>query len=759
MKKFGISQSIKRKEDPRLLKGEGKYVDDISPSNSKVMIFFRSPVAHAKILKIDFSIANKIQGILKIYDAKELKGKIQNEMDYSIIKNKNGKYAPKTIRPMLAEKKVNFVGEAILAIVAINKDIALNALETIDFEYEEYNSNVGLEDNSSLIHNQIENNLGVDWSFGNEKKVNDIFSKVKHKVKIDLTDNRVLANPIETRGCFAEYKNEILHLCYNGQGVWGTRRALSKKLKLSFENIRVSHPDVGGGFGMKSFDYPELFLVSLASLDLKSPVKWQADRQEGFLSDNDGRDLTSCAELALDKDYRILALKIITKCNLGAYCSGYAQFIQTELALKVLTGAYDIKNVFFSVKGYYTNTSPVDAYRGAGRPEAIYVLERLMDYTAKILKINYIDLRKRNFIKKKQMPYLTQSGELYDVGDFEKVLDKAMIKSDLKGFEKRKNKSKSKGKLRGIGLCFYIESILGDHNETTKIKFNNDSSVSLFVGTQSNGQGHETAYSQIFHEKTNIPFEKIKIIQGDTNLIQKGGGTGGSRSVTMQGNSINAASDLMIEKCKKLVTKIFKTNKQIFFKNGIFYVDKSLKKIKLTNLVNYMIKNNLDEYLITKKESQVDGRSYPYGAHFAEVEIDPETGKTKCVKYTVVDDFGFLINPMLAEGQVHGGVAQGIGQAITENVVFDKYGQLLSGSFMDYAIPRADDIPDIPFFTELIPSKANKIGMKGCGEAGTVGALAAVANATLDALWEIGVRKIDMPFTPFNVWKKIKEIT
>ncbi len=759
MKKFGISQSIKRKEDPRLLRGEGKYVDDISPHNSKVMVFFRSPVAHAKILKIDFSTAKKTKGILKIYDAKELKGKLENEMDYSIIKNKDGKYAPKTIRPILAEKKVNFVGEAILAIVAVNKESALNALETIDFEYEEYNANIGLDDSSSSIHKKIENNLGVDWSFGDEKKINDIFSKVKYKVKIDLSDNRVLANPIETRGCFAEYKNKVLHLCYNGQGVWGTRRALSKKLKLSFENVRVSHPDVGGGFGMKSFDYPELFLVSLASLDLKSPVKWQADRQEGFLSDNDGRDLNSCAELAFDNDYRIQALKITTKFNLGAYCSGYAQFIQTELALKVLTGAYDIKNVFFSVKGFYTNTSPVDAYRGAGRPEAIYVLERLIDYSAKILKINYIDLRKINFIKKNQMPYLTQSGELYDVGDFEKILNKAIIKSDLKGFKKRKSKSKSVGKLRGIGLCFYIESILGDHNETTKIKFNSDSSVSLFVGTQSNGQGHETAYSQILHEKTNIPFEKIKIVQGDTELIQKGGGTGGSRSVTMQGNSINAASDLMIEKCKKLVAKIFKTNKEIFFKNGTFYVDKSLKEMKLTDLVNFMIKNNLDEYLITEKESQVDGRSYPYGAHFAEVEVDPETGKTECVKYTVVDDFGLLVNPMLAEGQVHGGVAQGIGQAITENVVFDKNGQLLSGSFMDYAIPRADDIPEIPFFTELIPSKANKIGMKGCGEAGTVGALAAVANATLDALWEKGVRNIDMPFTPFNVWKKIKEIS
>jgi carbon-monoxide dehydrogenase large subunit len=548
-----------------------------------------------------------------------------------------------------------------------------------------------------------------------------------------------------------------MHLSFGGQGVWMSKGQLARKLHLDEKNVRVTNPDVGGGFGMKSFDYPEYFLVAEAARRLARPVRWMSERGEGMLTDVGGRDHVTRGEAAFDAGHRLLALRFRCVANMGAYNSLFSQFIPTDCALKVFSGVYDVPVGWFNVVGVYTNTTPIDAYRGAGRPEQIYALERLMDWSARTLGVDAVELRRKNFIARAKFPYRTVAGETYDVGDFDRVLARALKEADVAGFAARKAASAKAGKARGLGLCYYIESILGDQNESTMIEFAGDGMVNLYVGTQSNGQGHETVFAQILHQRAGIPFGKIRFVQGDSDRIAKGGGTGGSRSVTMQGNSINATADIVVRKFMPLAEEELEARAaDIHFEDGVFRVRGTDRTADLMALSVVARTKGRTELLVTQFENTVPGRSYPNGCHLAEVEVDPDTGATKVVKYTVVDDFGVLMNPMLAEGQVHGGVAQGIGQAITEHVVYDADGQLLSGSLMDYALPRAEDVPMIPFHAELVPSTANDIGMKGCGEAGTVGALAAVTNAALDAVWDLGVRQVDMPMTPLAMWQRIE---
>ncbi|NNK77721.1 MAG: molybdopterin-dependent oxidoreductase, partial [Litoreibacter sp.] len=521
-------------------------------------------------------------------------------------------------------------------------------------------------------------------------------------------------------------------------------------------DVRVTNPDVGGGFGMKGFDYPEYFVIAHAARVLNRPVRWQAERTESMLTDNSGRDLVSTAELAFDENYKITAYRVYALSNMGAYNSGYGQFIQSDLAAKVLMGPYDVQTAHFRNVGVYTNTTQVDAYRGAGRPEAIYVLERAIDHAARVLEMDSLELRRRNFIPADKFPYTSVTGELYDVGDFHKVLKRAESEADVAGFDARKAASKAQGKLRGLGICYYIEAILGDPEETAKVEFCDNGRVKLFVGTQSNGQGHETVYVQLLHQFTGIPHDVIDIVQGDSDQIRKGGGTGGSRSVTTQGTATKATSEKMIERFKPFVADQLGVE-EVGFEDGAYRAEGSNTVMTLIEAAEAARDAGQSDLLVTSETTTLPGRSYPNGCHVAELEIDPATGVTEVVKYTVVDDFGILMNPMLAEGQVHGGVAQGIGQAITEHVVYDETGQLLSASFMDYAMPRADGLPMIAFYSEPVPSTANPLGMKGCGEAGTVGALAAVANAGLDAVWETGLQHVDMPFTPLRVWSWLND--
>jgi carbon-monoxide dehydrogenase large subunit len=527
-------------------------------------------------------------------------------------------------------------------------------------------------------------------------------------------------------------------------------------LRMDATDVRVTNPDVGGGFGMKAMDYPETFLCAYAARTLGRAVAWMSDRSEAMQSDNAGRDLVSTATLGFDVSHRLIAYKVDTIANLGAYNSQAGQLIQTAFFSKVLPGVYDVQAVAMRTVGVYTNTTQVDAYRGAGRPEAIYVLERSLDHAAREMGVDPWALRQRNFIKPDQFPYLSATGQPYDVGDFERVLARVTSAADRDGFAQRRAVSAAAGKLRGIGLCYYIESILGDPSETSRVDFNTDGTVSIFVGTQSNGQGHETVFAQFLADQTGIPADRISVVQGDSDLIPTGGGTGGSRSVTVQNTATLAAVGVLIDGFSAFLGEVEGVPAMdVSFDDERFRIAGSNLTPTMLDVADMARGAGRDDLLSVSKQIKLDHRSYPNGAHVSEVEIDPQTGVVTVQRYTIIDDFGNLINPMLVEGQVHGGVVQGIGQALFERVVYDEDGQLLTASFMDYAMARAEDVPMMYFDTEATQSLYNPMGMKGCGEAGTVGALAAITNAVQDAVWDLGVRDVQMPFTPHRVWQML----
>lgn len=755
--KFGTSQPVKRREDARFLTGDGRYLDDTVPSGALFGFVFRSMVAHAQITELDISNVQNADGVHLVLTAESFEAAgCKNAMGAPVIKNRDGTMGAAPVRPILATGRVRFVGEAIALIVADTMEQAKDAAELIGFDYDDLDVHMDVCEGGSAIHPEAPNNLAYDWGIGDAEATETAFKRAAFTTKVEIGDNRIIANSMEPRGCWAAMENDRLHLEYSGQGVWGLKGSLASTLGLDIEGVHVTTPDVGGGFGMKAFDYPEYFLVAQAARQLGRTVRWQAERTESMLTDNSGRDLVSVAELAFDENHKITAYRVNAVSNMGAYNSGYAQFIQSDLASKVLMGCYDVQVAYFSNQGIYTNTTQVDAYRGAGRPEAIYVLERAMDHAARELGVDALELRRKNFIPADKFPYTSVTGELYDVGDFHKVLARAEVEADMAGFSARKAASASAGKLRGTGLCYYIESILGSPDETAHMEFTDAGRVNLYVGTQSNGQGHETVYAQILHEYTGIDIELIDIVQGDSDRIATGGGTGGSRSVTTQGTANKAVAEKTIETFRPFVAEQLGVE-SVAFEDGVFRADGSNTVMTLIEAAQAARDEGRDDLLNVSASTTLPGRSYPNGCHIAEVEVDPDTGVTQVVKYTVVDDFGVLMNPMMAEGQVHGGVVQGIGQAISEHVVYDGDGQLLTATFMDYGMPRAADMPMIDFHSEPVPSTANVLGMKGCGEAGTVGALAAVANGALDAMWERGVRHADMPFTPHRVWMMLQQ--
>ena len=750
--KFGTSQPVRRVEDTRFLTGTGSYVDDMAPEGALFGYVLRSSVAHAQITELDVSDAAQAEGVHMVITAESFAAAgVKNNMGASIIDNQDGSKGAAPGRPILATGRVRFVGEPLAFIVAETMAQAKDAADLVMFDYEDLDTSMALKPGGPVIHPEAPDNVAYDWAIGDKEATEAAFASAAHTTRLEVADNRIIANAMETRGCYAEINEGRLHMAYSGQGVWGLKGSLAATLGLGKEDVHVTTPDVGGGFGMKAFDYPEYFMVGHAAHVLGKPVRWQAERTESMLSDNSGRDLHSVVELAFDADLKITAYRVDTLSNMGAYNSGFAQFIQSDLASRVLAGVYDIQTAWFRNAGIYTNTTQVDAYRGAGRPEAIYKLERAMDHAARELGVDPLELRRRNFVGKNQFPYTTVTNETYDVGDFDMVLASAETHADMAGFAARKEASAAAGKRRGLGLCYYIESILGDPAETAKVEFTGQGTARLYVGTQSNGQGHETVYRQLLNEFTGIPLDQVEIVQGDSDRIKKGGGTGGSRSVTTQGTAIRATSEAIIDRFKPFVADQLGVP-DVAFEEGTFRAEGSNVVMTLIEAADRAAEAGESDLLSTSQTTTLPGRSFPNGCHVAEVEVDPDTGQTRVAKFTVVDDFGVLMNPMLAEGQVHGGVVQGIGQAISEHVVYDEDGQLLTASFMDYGMPRAADVPMIEFHTECVPSTANVLGMKGCGEAGTVGALAAVSNAVLDALWEDGVRHVDMPFTPHRVW-------
>ncbi len=753
MEKFGKSQPVKRTEDQRFLTGQGHYMDDRVPENALFAAFLRSPVAHGRITGLDLEDARASDGVRLVMSLSDLSDAgIDTVMNAATVANRDGSKGAAPDRHMLAKDRVRFVGEPVAVVIADSLIQARDAVEMIAFETDDLPAKIDVAAGGETLHPEVPDNRAFDWGLGDEEATQAAFDAAVHTVSLDVHDNRVIVNSVEPRGCQADWADGRLHLSYGGQGVWGMKAQLAQKLGLEPDAIRVTTPDVGGGFGMKAMPYPEYFCVAVAAMKLGQPVHWMSDRSEAMLSDHHGRDLTSLAELAFDADHRITAYRVHSRMNLGAHNSHFAQAIQTNLFSRVLMGVYDVQTTYLRVEGFYTNTTQVDAYRGAGRPEAIYVLERVMDRAARELGIDPWDLRRKNFIRPEAFPYKSATGETYDVGDFDMVLTRAW--QQTQGFTGRKANDAENGLIRGQGLCYYIESILGDPSEGAKVEFCEDGSVNLYVGTQSNGQGHETVYAQFLSDQTGIPTDRITVVQGDSDRLEQGGGTGGSRSVTVQSNATLVTVDTMIAAFTPyLAGKMGVEENDVRFDHETFRAPGSNLTPTLIEAAEMARADGRTDLLQHEARAKLEARSYPNGAHVAEVVIDSYTGETWVDRYTVVDDFGNLINPMLAEGQVHGGVVQGIGQALNEHVVHDEYGQLLTASLMDYALPRAAEIPMIKFTSAPVPSTANPMGMKGCGEAGTVGALAAVANAVQDALWDHGVRQADMPFTPHRVWE------
>lgn len=672
------------------------------------------------------------------------------------VKNADGSPGATPPRPALARGKVRFAGEPVAMILAETKEQALDAAEAVDVVYEELPVHLAIAPGGAQIHDGVPDNIAYDWALGDAEAVKAAFARAAHRVRLTVEDNRVIVSSLETRGASAEWQDGRLHLSFNGQGVWNHKAFLAKAFGIDPEQVRVTTPDVGGGFGMKTGPYPEQFALAAGAKITGRPCHWMSDRGEAMLTDNSGRDLISTAELAFDADLKLIGYDVDLVSNLGAYNSIFGQMIQSQLFSRVLTGVYDVQAARVHSLGVYTNTTQVDAYRGAGRPEAIYMLERAMDHAARELGVDPFDLRRRSFIPPASFPYKSASGETYDVGDFARVLARVEAEADVAGFAARRAKSEAKGLLRGLGLGYYLESILGDPSEGATVEFTEEGGVILYVGTQSNGQGHETVYAQFLSDRTGIPVELIEVVQGDSDRIAKGGGTGGSRSVTTQTNATLATVATMVGGFAEFLEDEMGARPE--FEDGRFRAKGSNLTPTLLEAAEMARAAGRGDLLRISERATLPGRSYPNGAHVAEVEIDPETGRLVLDRYTIADDFGNMIHPQLAEGQVHGGVAQGFGQAVMEHVGFDETGQLLTGSFMDYALPRAQDMPMMRFTTEPVPSTANPLGMKGCGEAGTVGALAAVTNAALDALWARGVRKVDMPLTPSRIWGWLQEV-
>jgi carbon-monoxide dehydrogenase large subunit len=726
--RFALGQSISRIEDDRLLRGAGRYTDDFEIKDALHAYILRSPHAHARIRKIQIEKAAKAPGVLAVLTGKDAEADKLGTLP-CLIPIPGMKVPP---RHVLAIGEVRHVGDPVAVVVAQTLAQAKDAADKVEVDYEAL----------PAITDTRKGELAFEVGSGSDSAKVDAALKASAKVvKLELVNNRLVANPIEPRAALAEYHASGKTTLYTpSQGphhIYG--QIADQVVKTGREKLNVVSGNVGGAFGMKIFLYPEQPLMVWAARRLKKSVRWTSERSEGFLSDAQGRDNYTVAELGLDGDARFTALRVTTWANMGGYLSNFGPFIP-QLAGPVLSGVYRIPLIFLGVKGTLTNTVPVDAYRGAGRPEAIYLLERIVDVAARELKMAPEELRRRNFIKPAEMPYQTPVESKYDSGDFEKVMTKTLEKADWKGFENRKKT----GKLRGIGMAMYIERCGGGPGDTIRLEVK-DGELVLYSGMQDNGQGHTTTFVQLMSEKFGIDAEKIRVVQGDTDVVPADGLTGGSRFLAIGGVAANAAADEVIDKGKQAAAaKLETAAADIEFRDGEFRVAGTDRKVGLFDLPALQATH-------TRTPPEY---TYPNGCHVCEVEIDADTGETRIARYTVIDDFGHTINPKLLAGQVHGGSVQGIGQALLENTIYDaESGQLLSGSFMDYAMPRADGMPSFDCGFHSVPCTTNPLGVKGAGEAGAVGAPPAVINAIANAL---GVRHIDMPATPNRIWEALR---
>lgn len=769
--KFGVGQSPRRLEDRRLLLGHGRYTDDTALPRQVHAYFLRSPHAHAKIASLDAAAAKAMPGVLAVVTGADLEAAGIGDLPcMAPQKNRDGSMTWIPPRPALAKGIVRFVGDPVAMIVAETLAQAKDAAEAIAIEFEELPA-VGdiaraAAPGAPLVWPTAKGNICIDWSLGDEAATDAAFAKAARVIELDLVNNRLAPSSMEPRMAIGDwdksYQRMTLHC--GSQGGFNLRKILTGMVfKIPENGLRVISGDVGGGFGMKIFLYPEYVGVLYAARLLERPVKWTGERNEAFLADTHGRDHLTNAKLAVDATGKFLAMKVYTRANLGAYLSQYGPFIPTAAGTAMLAGVYDFGAIHAHIHGYFTNTAPVDAYRGAGRPEANYVTERIVDLAARELGIPPDELRRKNFIPPSKMPYKTALGTTYDSGEFARNMDDAMKNADWAGFSARKAASAAKGKLRGRGMATYIEACGGGAEETAQVRFDTAAGVTVMVGNQTNGQGHETTYAQLIAERLGLPIESVRVIQGDTDTVLYSGLTGGSRALAVTGSALGKAIDKVIAKGKRIAAVALEAAEaDIEFDGKSFRVAgtdkaKSMADIAKASFTTARLPPDMSIGIDETASFAPPGATYPNGCHIVEVEIDRATGVVQVVDYVVVDDFGNVMNPLMVAGQVHGGVAQGLGQALLENCVYDpETGQLLTGSFMDYAMPRAYDLPEIRFAYNEVPCKNNPLGVKGAGEAGAIGAPPAIIAAVVDALAEFGVKHVDMPATPEKVWRLIQ---
>jgi carbon-monoxide dehydrogenase large subunit len=774
-----MGRPTKRKEDQRFITGTGHYTEDISRPGQAHGCFVRSPHAHAAIRRIDPAAALAIPGVLAVLTGKDLEAdKVQGLICGWAITSTDGSAMKMGHHPALATKKVRHVGDQLAFVVAETAQAAKDGAEAVAVEYDVLPAVTETADaqksGSPQLHDEAPRNTIYHWSLGEEAPVNDAFAKAAHVVSLDIANNRLIPNAMEPRAALGEYDagTGIHTLTTTSQNPHVARLVLSAFVQIAPEHkLRVIAPDVGGGFGSKIFVYPEETVCVWAARRVGRPVKWTAGRSESFLADAHGRDHMTKAEAALDKDGKVLALRVKTIANLGAYMSLFSSSVPTYLYATLLSGQYAIPAIYAEVDAVYTNTAPVDAYRGAGRPEATYVVERLMEEAARQLKMDPAELRRRNFIR--EFPHQTPVIMSYDIGDYDATLEAAMKRAEVAGFAARKAEAAKRGRIRGLGYSTYIEACgiapsaaVGSLGagvglwESAEVRVNPTGSVEVLTGSHSHGQGHETTFAQLVADRLGIDIDQVEIVHGDTDKVQFGMGTYGSRSAAVGMSAISSALDKIVAKAKRIAAYVMEVPEtDVAFEDGTFAGIHTNKKMSFAELalaayVGHKFPTNEIEPGL-KETSFYDPQNFtfPAGCHICEVEIDPETGEVEIVKFTAVDDFGTVINPMIVEGQVHGGIAQGVGQALYEHGIYDpESGQLLTGSYMDYCMPRADDLPDFDVGMTATPCPSNPLGVKGCGEAGAIAAPAAVMNAITDAL---GVKTFDMPATPEKIWQAL----
>ncbi|EYC51037.1 carbon monoxide dehydrogenase [Hylemonella gracilis str. Niagara R] len=775
-----IGEAVRRKEDYRFLTGAGQYTDDVNLAHQAQAVFVRSPHAHAIVKSINVRKAEAMPGVLKVYTGKDIEGKMNGLPCGWLITSTDGTPMKEPPHPVLAQGKVRYVGDHVAMVVAETLQHARDAAEAVEVDYEVLDAVVAVGDakRGPALHDIALDNHCYKWAIGDKAAVDAAFAKAAHVTRLDLVNNRLIPNAMEPRAAIGSYNRatDEYTLYVANQNPHVERLLMTAfVLGLPEHKVRVIAPDVGGGFGSKIFLYAEDVALTWAARQLNRSIKWTAERGEAFLSDAHGRDHLSHAEMAMDKDGKFLALRVHTDANLGAYLSTFSTAVPTILYATLLAGQYTTPQIYVEVDAWFTNTAPVDAYRGAGRPEATYLLERLVSRCGWELGLGQDEIRRRNFIT--QFPYQTPVALQYDTGDYHAAMDKAQKLADVAGYAARAKASEAKGLKRGIGYSSYIEACgiapsniagaLGARAglfECGEIRVHPTGSVTVFTGSHSHGQGHETTFAQVVAARLGIPVENVDVVHGDTGRVPFGMGTYGSRSISVGGAAIMKALDKIETKAKKIAAHLMEaSDADVEFSGGEFKVKGTDKKIPfgqvaLTAYVphNYPL-DKLEPGLNETAFYDPTNFTFPAGTYICEVEVDPATGAVRVDRFTAVDDFGTIINPMIVEGQVHGGLVQGIGQALLENCVYDRQtGQLLTGSFMDYAMPRADDFPNFQLDTICTPCTHNPLGTKGCGEAGAIGSPPAVINAVLDALRPLGVKEFDMPASPARVWDAIQ---